>query len=99
MRSIPALPSTRHLKVVVYFGQNLFISLTSIYSVMKVSHYKWFDLVANHFHNIIMEYMGYNATYTKCKYGGPLGRARLSCAKSRVVRPRLFPVVLVVANG
>ena len=36
---------------------------------------------------------------TECKYGGPLGRTGPSCAKSRLVRPRLFPDVLVVTNG
>ena len=28
--------------------------------------------------------------YTECKYGGPLGRPRSSCAKARLVRPQEF---------
>ena len=49
MRSIQSsvqLLSTRHLKVVVYFGENrLIVPLCTIYSVMKVSNYKYFDSV------------------------------------------------------
>ena len=43
MRSISVLSSTRYLKVVVYFGENRFVSFSSICSVMKVSHYKYFE--------------------------------------------------------
>ena len=55
MRSIPVLSSTRHLKVVAhaYLGENRFVLFSSIYSVTKVSHFKYFDchgfLVANNF--------------------------------------------------
>ena len=28
--------------------------------------------------------------YTECKYGGPLGRPRPTCAKARLVRPQEF---------
>ena len=42
MRLIPVLSPTRHLKVVVCFGENRFAPFSCICSVMKISHYKYF---------------------------------------------------------
>ena len=57
MVSIPVLSSTRHLKVVVYFGKNRFVPFSSICSVMKVSHHEYFDgyLVANNFIKLLWD--------------------------------------------
>ena len=47
---IPVLSSTRHLKVAVYFGENHFVHFSSVYSIMKVSHCRYFHcyIVANY---------------------------------------------------
>ena len=51
VHSIPVLSLTRLLKVSVYFGENSYAPFSSIYSVIKVSHSKYFDcyLAANNF--------------------------------------------------
>ena len=50
MRSTPVLSSTKHLKVVVYFKEDLFVPFSGICPAMKLSYYKHFGyyLVANH---------------------------------------------------
>ena len=45
--SPPALSSTRLKKVVVYFGQNHFVPLSSNCSLIKVSHYMYLSALWN----------------------------------------------------